>query len=97
MADTHGYGAAVRTLAERGEAARQRGIKALFEGAPQRFDAFSAALDDLTLDYSKTALSADDREALFAFARECGLEERRDAMFAGARINATEGLSLIHI
>ncbi|WP_419716055.1 glucose-6-phosphate isomerase [Aureimonas altamirensis] len=97
MADTHGYGAAVRTLAERGEAARQRGIKALFEGAPQRFDAFSAALDDLTLDYSKTALSADDREALFAFARECGLEERRDAMFAGARINATEGRSVLHV
>ena len=97
MADTHGYGATVRTLAERGEAARERGIKALFESAPGRFDAFSAALEDLTLDYSKTAFGAEDREAMFAFARACGLEERRDAMFAGARINATEGRSVLHV
>ncbi|WP_082015974.1 glucose-6-phosphate isomerase [Aureimonas altamirensis] len=97
VADTHGYGATVRTLAERGEAARERGIKALFESAPGRFDAFSAALEDLTLDYSKTAFGAEDREAMFAFARACGLEERRDAMFAGARINATEGRSVLHV
>ena len=97
MADTQGYGATVRTLAERGDAASRRGIKVLFDDAPDRFEAFSAALDDLTLDYSKTALSAEDREALYSLARECGLEERRDAMFAGARINATEGRSVLHV
>ena len=57
-------------------------------------------LDELALAQQvagQTAFGAEDREAMFAFARACGLEERRDAMFAGARINATEGRSVLHV
>ncbi len=84
-------------LIERGRVAAQAGIRALFDTDPSRFQAFAMALEDLTLDYSKTALSVDDRAALLAFARECRLEERRDAMFAGERINVTEDRSVLHV
>jgi glucose-6-phosphate isomerase len=88
---------ATATLIERGRIAAKTGIRALFEADPGRFKSFTAALDDLTLDYSKTALSVEDRSALLDFARFCGLEERRDAMFAGERINITENRSVLHV
>jgi glucose-6-phosphate isomerase len=88
---------ATATLIERGTIAAKTGIRALFEADPGRFESFTAALDDLTLDYSKTALSEKDRSALLDFARFCGLEERREAMFAGERINITEDRSVLHV
>ena len=37
-----------------------------------------------------------DPQSLLDLARECGLEARRDAMFAGAPINATEDRAVLH-
>ncbi|MDB5622879.1 MAG: hypothetical protein JWR39_1442 [Devosia sp.] len=85
------------TLIQRGRNAAQAGIRALFDADPERFQSFSARLDDLTLDYSKTALSLEDRAALLAFAEARGLPERRRAMFAGERINVTEDRSVLHV
>ncbi|MEP7456052.1 glucose-6-phosphate isomerase [Phyllobacterium sp. SB3] len=84
-------------LRQLGTKAASVGICSLFEKEPDRFDDFSASLDDLTLDYSKTALSREDRESLFAFARASKIEQRRDEMFAGQRINTTEDRSVLHV
>lgn len=88
--------AALAGLAERGAAALERGIRVRFDGEPDRFAAFSAHLDDLLLDYSKTALGRDDLAALIDFADLVELPARRDAMFAGAPINETEGRAVLH-
>ncbi|KAA0972705.1 glucose-6-phosphate isomerase [Aureimonas fodinaquatilis] len=84
-------------LTAMGQASRQTGIRALFDADAARFDHFSASTDTLTLDYSKTALSKDDLAALLSYARQTSLEQRRNAMFAGARINATEGRAVLHV
>ena len=47
-------------------------------------------------DLSKNRLDAATLVFLLDLARECGLEAQRDAMFAGAPINATEGRAVLH-
>jgi glucose-6-phosphate isomerase len=71
-------------------------IRGLFAGDPQRFEKFSASLDDLLLDYSKTELTAPMRDALLALFGQFGVEALRDAMFAGDKINITENRAVLH-
>lgn len=84
-------------LIRRGRKAAARGIRALFAADPHRFDRFHLRLDDLLLDYSKTAMSAEDLAALLEFATASGVETRRDLMFSGAAINTTENRAVLHV
>ena len=68
----------------------------LFEADPMRAADFSAETDDLRLDYSKTALTADLRRALIALCDRVDLAGRRAAMFEGRPINETEGRAVLH-
>jgi len=67
-----------------------------FASDATRFETFSAQLDDMVLDYSKTAIDAKARDLLLDLARASGVESRRDAMFRGDRINETEGRAVLH-
>ncbi len=84
--------------AVRREAARLKPVhlRTLFAEEPERFALMSARLDDLLIDYSKEKLDARAMAALFDLARTAGLERKRDAMFAGAPINLTEGRAVLH-
>ncbi|WP_152044662.1 glucose-6-phosphate isomerase [Aureimonas psammosilenae] len=84
-------------LRQRGAAARAEGIRQRFETDGDRFESLSFALGDLLLDISKCALGKDDLDALFDLAARAGVAEKRDAMFAGAPINATEGRAVLHV
>ncbi len=67
-------------------------------GSPQRsFSSLSFTFDDLLLDLAKCALTADTLSLLCRLARAAGVQERRDAMFAGERINETEGRAVLHV
>ncbi|MDX5399162.1 MAG: glucose-6-phosphate isomerase, partial [Actinomycetes bacterium] len=55
---------------------------------------FEAA--DLHVDLSKNLIDDDVVAALIQLAEEVGLAERREAMFAGERINVTENRSVLH-
>ena len=68
----------------------------LFAADPARFQAFSAGLDDLLLDFSKTALTKPALNLLLELARACGVAQKRDAMFDGAPINITENRAVLH-
>ena len=72
-------------------------IRALFAADPGRAARFTAALDDLTLDWSKTAIDDVARAALFGLARASGLEGFRDRLFAGATVNSTEHRAAMHM
>ena len=61
-----------------------------------RFAAFSQRAPHVFADLSKNLIDATAERLLLALARECGLEAQRDAMFAGAAINATEGRAVLH-
>ncbi|QOY93534.1 glucose-6-phosphate isomerase [Massilia sp. UMI-21] len=71
-------------------------MRSLFAADPQRFARMSIEAAGLFLDYSKNRLDGRTLELLAALARERGVEARRDAMFAGERINNTENRAVLH-
>ena len=68
----------------------------LFRADPDRAAKYSIDAARLFLDYSKNRLDDLARTRLLDLARASGVEARRDAMFAGERINVTEGRSVLH-
>ncbi len=76
-------------------ATKETALASLFE-TEGRFGRFSLALGDLLLDASKTSLTEEGLAALLELMRAAGVEARRDAMFAGAHINATEDRAVLH-
>ena len=68
----------------------------LFAQDPTRFTAMSLEAAGLFLDYSKNRLGADTLALLCELARERGVELQRARMFAGERINTTEGRAVLH-
>jgi glucose-6-phosphate isomerase len=82
-------------LAAHHAATQDRAILSLFDD-PDRPAAFSARVDDMLFDYSKTNIDAAARALLLGLADAAGLAERRAAMFSGAPINETEGRAVLH-
>ena len=71
-------------------------MRKAFAGKTDRFAEFSACQEDLLLDYSKCAVTAKSMKLLLALARSADVARKRDAMFAGAKINETEGRAVLH-
>jgi glucose-6-phosphate isomerase len=76
---------------------KQKSLHALFEEDNGRFAAFSLTDEDLLLDFSKTRTSRATLSLLLELAAAAGVEARRDAMFAGERINVTEKRPVLHV
>ena len=72
-------------------------LRDLFAADAQRFQRFSARLDDLLVDYSKHRADGETLRLLFALARQARVEELRDRMFAGEKINVTEDRAVLHV
>lgn len=88
--------AAWRALESHRDVMADRHMRDLFDADPRRFDAFSLAVDDLFLDYSKNRVQAETMNLLVDLARERGVEAAREAMFSGDRVNATEDRAALH-
>lgn len=73
-----------------------RSILSLFKAQPDRAKDFSAQFGDMLFDYSKTNIDAYIRAALIELAETAGVAQRRDAMFAGEKINETEQRAVLH-
>jgi glucose-6-phosphate isomerase len=67
-----------------------------FEADHQRFDKFSLKFKELLLDYSKQRISEETMHLLMALARECEVENWRERMFSGEKINFTENRAVLH-
>ncbi|KAF5299586.1 hypothetical protein FQR65_LT09391 [Abscondita terminalis] len=73
-----------------------------FKKDPNRFKKFSITLDtpqdgNVLLDFSKNRINDELMEMLFKLARACKVEEARDAMFKGDKINFTENRAVLHV
>lgn len=77
-------------------AAKSGSMREAFAADPQRFEKFSTSDGDVLLDWSKCAVDARTMELLEKLAEAADLEGRRDAMFAGKKINVTEGRAVLH-
>ena len=76
--------------------ARQWQMRDLFAQDPQRFERLSAEAAGVFLDYSKNRLDGRTLALLANLARERGVEQLRDAMFNGDKINLTEQRAVLH-
>jgi glucose-6-phosphate isomerase len=72
-------------------------LRELFAQDPDRAERLSLEAAGILLDYSKHRITAETIGLLTALARECGLRERIDAMFAGEPINQTERRAVLHV
>ncbi|CEJ15517.1 Glucose-6-phosphate isomerase [bacterium YEK0313] len=72
-------------------------LAGLFEADPKRFQRHSIRLGPILMDYSKTRVTARTMKLLVELARAAGVEPKRDAMFAGERINRTENRAVLHV
>lgn len=72
-------------------------IRALFAADPGRASRYTAVLDDLAVDFSKTSLSDAAMVALHALSLAAGLGAFRDRLFAGKCVNVTEGRAAMHM
>ncbi len=86
-----------RRLSDRFEALRQRHLRELFADDPDRGTRMTVTAGDLYLDFSKQRVDDETLTALMDVARAAGVEERRDAMFAGRHINTTEDRAVLHV
>ena len=71
-------------------------LREAFAEDPERAKRFTFTAGDLFVDLSKNLITDDVLAALVALGDEVGLEARRDAMFAGEKINVTEDRAVLH-
>jgi glucose-6-phosphate isomerase len=72
-------------------------LRELFDADPGRGERMVAEAAGLYLDYSKNRVTDETIELLGRLADESGLAERREAMFRGEHINATEDRPVLHV
>ena len=71
-------------------------MRDLFTQDTNRFDKFSFQLDDMLFDFSKHRINDKTLPLLLQLAKEAQLENWRDRMFAGEKINITENRAVLH-
>uniref|UniRef100_A0AAQ4QKV1 Glucose-6-phosphate isomerase n=1 Tax=Gasterosteus aculeatus aculeatus TaxID=481459 RepID=A0AAQ4QKV1_GASAC len=76
-------------------------IRHMFEADKERFNKLSLRMKtedgDVLLDYSKNLITDEVMKMLFDLAKSRGIEAAREKMFAGEKINFTEGRSVLHV
>lgn len=75
---------------------RAKHLNELFSRDAERFNKFSLRVNSMLLDYSKNLVADDTMARLFQLARDVDVEGWREKMFAGERINMTEGRPVLH-
>jgi glucose-6-phosphate isomerase len=72
-------------------------LRDLFAEDPDRGTRMNLEVGDLYLDYSKNRLTDETVSLLVDLARKAGVEQLRDEMFAGEKINVTEQRAVLHV
>jgi glucose-6-phosphate isomerase len=72
-------------------------LRELFAEDPGRGERLHAEAAGLYLDYSKNRVTDETMRLLIELAAECGVPERRDAMFRGEHINVSEDRAVLHV
>ncbi len=75
---------------------KEQHMSELFTQNSQRFEQFSIKLAPFLLDYSKNLINNDTMSMLIDLAKECDVEQWREKMFTGERINSTEDRAVLH-
>lgn len=77
-------------------------LKEAFEKDPQRFEKFKRVFknsvdnSEILFDFSKNFVTEETIDLLVNLAKEADLEKKRDALFAGEKVNFTEHRAVFH-
>lgn len=92
---------AFKSLKSLFEASKHLNMRQMFDEDKQRFSKFSRRVEtpdgEILVDFSKNIIDENILGNLFQLARQRKVEENRDRMFRGDRINFTENRSVLHI
>jgi glucose-6-phosphate isomerase len=72
-------------------------MRDLFAQDPKRFEKFSLRFDEILLDFSKNRITQETLGLLLDLARQANVEQWRDRMFRGDKINITEDRAVLHV
>ncbi|XP_065064968.1 glucose-6-phosphate isomerase-like [Rhopilema esculentum] len=91
-----------KALQKHQEISKSWHMRELFKADPARFDKFKLCLESdgsskLLLDYSKNIINEETLKLLQNLATACNVEQMRDRMFSGDKINFTEDRAVLHI
>jgi len=86
-----------KRLAAHARKMKKTHMRDMFAADENRFDKYSINLENLTFDYSKNIINDKTISLLSKLAKESYVEEYREHMFLGRKINTTENRSVLHI
>lgn len=86
-----------QALAEHQKTIEGRQMREMFQEDPRRFDQFSLRFNDILLDFSKNRITQETLRLLVDLARQVKVEQWRDRMFNGEKINITEDRAVLHV
>ena len=84
-------------LREHHEEMKKASMKKMFQEDSERFQKFSANIEDIFFDYSKNIINERTMALLLQLAEECRVKDAMEAMFNGDKINETENRSVLHV
>ena len=87
---------AYTALKEHFEKVKNVQMRDLFAKDEHRAEKYTLSLDDFRLDYSKNRITDETMTLLAQLAKQARVEEMRDKMFAGEKINFTEDRAVLH-
>lgn len=85
------------TLRDHAERLKQSTLTDLFAQNPKRFDQLHATQSDLLFDFSREKLDQAVVADLLKLAQAAGVEQWRDKLASGAKINNTEARAVLHM
>lgn len=85
-----------QTLVKHQQEIAPKHMREMFDEDPQRFEKFSLRFNDILLDYSKNRITEETMARLLDLAREAQVEQWRERMFSGEKINFTEERAVLH-
>jgi len=85
-----------QSLEEHHEIFEEIHLSDLFKENKDRFQKLSIRFGDIVFDYSKNLVNDDTLKLLFQLSEESKVREAIKAMFAGEKINETEGRAVLH-
>ena len=86
-----------QALARKRDALQGAHLRALFAADPRRAERFACDAVGIHLDFAKQRVDEEALSLLLALARACDLRRSIDAMFAGEKLNTTEGRAVLHV
>ena len=86
-----------KALAAHAEGLKTRHLRDVFHADPDRGNRLRLEAVGWYFDYSKNLVTDETLTLLAQLARESGVAQRRDAMFAGEHINVSEDRAVLHV